>query len=99
MFFYLISSDKGDTTTSSSINVVELLPISMTKISQEFGKENNRIIHLSTSIIFIFIDNNDIIKILNAFNFSVTELPFSGNERHFHTKPRRGEEKFNQESK
>jgi hypothetical protein len=53
---------------SSSANVVELLPISMTKLSQEFGKEHNRLIHFSSLVILISTNNNWLITILNAFN-------------------------------
>jgi hypothetical protein len=58
MFFLLISYKSRDASMYYSANVVELLPIAMTKISQESGKEHNRIIHLSSLMILISIEDN-----------------------------------------
>jgi hypothetical protein len=58
MFFLLIYSKNKDATTSSSINVVELLSIATTKLSQESGKEHNMLIHFSSSVILISTYNN-----------------------------------------
>jgi hypothetical protein len=48
MLFLLIYSDIRDATTYSSANVVELLSIAMTNLSQESRKEHNRITHFSS---------------------------------------------------
>jgi hypothetical protein len=74
MLFLLIYSDIIDVTTYSSAKVVVLLPISMTKLSQEVGKEHNRLTHFSL-VILISIEDNCIIMVLNTFKCLVTELP------------------------
>ena len=44
MDFLLISSDNKDATTSSNLNTnCVVLPIATTKLSQEFGREHNKV--------------------------------------------------------
>jgi hypothetical protein len=51
MLFRLISFDNKDETTSSYFNAYcVVLPIATTKLSQESGKEHNKVIHLSSSV-------------------------------------------------
>jgi hypothetical protein len=60
---------------SSSTSVVVLLPIATTKLSRESRKEHNRLIHFSSSVILISIDDNWINMVLNSFKLLVTGLP------------------------
>ena len=58
IFFYLISLDNKDETTSSKLKVVVLLPVATTKLSHDSGKEHHKMIHLSSSKILISTYNN-----------------------------------------
>jgi hypothetical protein len=58
MFIHLISFENMNETTSSKLKVVVLLPMAITKLSNEFGKEHNKLIHFSSSEILISTDNN-----------------------------------------
>jgi len=64
-----------DETISSNRKVVTLLPIATTRVSHEFGREHNQMMHYSSSETFISIDNNWLTTILKAFRCSVTETP------------------------
>jgi hypothetical protein len=75
MYLNLISYENRDETMSSSVNVVEKLPIVTTKLSHESIKEKNTIIHFSSLVFLISTDNNWLITTLNSFRFYFTELP------------------------
>jgi len=57
MDFYLISSNNKDITISSKLDVI-VIPMLITRLSCEFCKENNKIMHLSSSNILILIEAN-----------------------------------------
>jgi hypothetical protein len=75
IFFRLISSDNKDKTTSSNFKEIVLLPMAITKLSHEFGKEHNKLIHLSSSEILISTYTYRLTIVLNAFKCSATESP------------------------
>lgn len=58
IFFFLISSNKNNATTSLSFSVVLFLPIAMTKLYHESGNEQSKLMHFSSSMILISMDNN-----------------------------------------
>jgi len=58
IFFHLISSVSKVETISSNCKVVALLPIAITRLSHEYGREHNKLMHLSSSEILISIDAN-----------------------------------------
>ena len=76
MIFRLISSDNKDATASSYFNVDwVVLPIATTRLSQESGKDHNKVIHLSSSAIVILTETSWLTKVLKAFRCSVTKSP------------------------
>jgi len=58
IFFCLIFSVSKVETISSNCMVVALLPIAITRLSHEFGREHNKLMHLSSSKILISTDAN-----------------------------------------
>src|SRR3984885_14283383 len=58
IFFRLISSVSKAETISSNCKAVALLPIAITRLSHESGREHNKLMHLSSSEILISTDNN-----------------------------------------
>ena len=59
----------------SNYKAIALLPIAITTLSHESGREHNRLMHLSSSEILISTDDNWLTIVLNAFRCSVTEFP------------------------
>jgi len=56
IFFRLISSINKAETISSNYKAVTLLPIAITRLSHESGREHNKLMHLSSSKILISTD-------------------------------------------
>jgi len=73
MFFHLISFDKKDETTTLKLKVVAWLPMSITRLSHESSKENNKPIHLSSLEILMSINNYLLTIVLKALRFSFTK--------------------------
>lgn len=67
IFFLLTSFDNNVATTSLRFSVVLFIPIATTKLSQESDNECNRLMHFSSSIFLMPMDNNWLMIVLNAF--------------------------------
>jgi hypothetical protein len=58
MYFYIVSYNRKDETTSSYFNVVELLLKDTTRISHECGKKLSKLMHLYSLEILILTNKN-----------------------------------------
>ena len=74
----LISSYNKDETISSKFKVdFVLLFIATTRLSKESNRENNKLMHLSSSSISISTKISSLARVLKTLRWSVTESPYS----------------------